>query len=408
MSIRGGAALCAVAAIALLEAALEWPGKRAEGFRAAHWSNIGGCGTSSGSVASDLGLKWIGRGLSGPLLETEVTAMQSFQSDSAVDPSKGFDGRLRLRTNSFLLNAQYHARWGDLKATLPLLVRQANILGTVSTTGPLGDFALELSRPWGEARSWRARLGLGFPTGAHDIPLDRTRYLLPEMQTGSGLFTASLGLDRAFDRDWGFFSFGGDYALGLAALLTQEYGYDAGLNQAVSAKKSPRWARDGLGARNDIGTVLPDYFSVHADLGVKSEALVQGLTASLGFPLREGAYEERNQEVTPWSSRDPAAAQYFPERGGAQAYADTVGKGGGAARYQSPLVAAEDAQGRWIVMDRAAVARQAFPSLTLQYSVEKSDINVPLLFGGSMRWDFNGGPVFAGFGLGLGIKFGML
>jgi hypothetical protein len=279
-------------------------------------------------------------------------------------------------------------------------------LGTVSTTGPLGDLALEAARPWGEAHAWRARLSLSLPTGAFDIPLDRTRYLLPEMQTGSGLFSAALGLDRTVDRDWGFLSVGGLYSLGLAAFLTQDYKYDADLNQAVSAKKTLRWARAGSGARNDIGTVQPDNVSAFADLGFKSEALVQGVTLTLGFPLRQGEYQDRNQEVTGWSSSDPAAAQYFPARAQAQAYADTLGAGSGALRYQKPLVAAKDSQGRWIVMEHSAVKRDAFPSLTFQYSLEKSDSNVPLLFGGSMRWDFSGGPVFAGFGLGAGVKFG--
>jgi hypothetical protein len=382
-------------------------GESPQGVAAAHWANIGGCGTSSGGAASDLGLKWIGRGLSGYPVEAEAVAVQSYQSDSAVDPDASFDGRLRVRTNSFLLSALYHAPWADLKAALPLIVREANILGNVKTTGPLGDLSLEAARGWGESRALRTRAVVGFPTGPHDIPFDNVSYMLPELQTGSGLFTATLAADRAFERDWGFFAFGGSWSGGFAALTTTGYAYDAKLNKAVSSGKTFRFAREGAGARNDIGTLQPDNLSLFADLGIRSEAAVQGFTAGFGLPLGKAEYEERNQEVTAWSAKDPSAAAYFPARAQAQVYADTLGTGSGSPRYRRPSVAAQDAQGRWIVMEHAAVRRATAPSLTLQYSLERSDIHVPLLFGGSARWEFDGGPVFAGFGLGMGVKFGM-
>jgi len=47
------------------------------------WEAVGGCGSSSGSVASDMQLKWIGRGVSGALIDFEAIAGQSQNFDTA-------------------------------------------------------------------------------------------------------------------------------------------------------------------------------------------------------------------------------------------------------------------------------------------------------------------------------------
>jgi hypothetical protein len=89
------------------------------------WQCVGGCGESSGSASSDLQLKWIGKGVTGALIDMDMTFSQSILADTAKDPAQKFDGALRLKITSLLMNIYCHPRGVDFKLALPFLIKKA-------------------------------------------------------------------------------------------------------------------------------------------------------------------------------------------------------------------------------------------------------------------------------------------
>jgi hypothetical protein len=160
---------------------------------------------------------------------------------------------------------------------------------------------------------------------------------------------------------------------------------------------------NGWGSINDAGTAQPDMASWFADVGFKVESMVHGFSLSYSLPTGDALMEDRNFTVTNWYSNDPTKPNYIPAITQAQSIADTSFEYAG----KDPLVTTADAAGRWVIMQRTRMVRPAFPGLTMQYSLEKSDSYVPLLFGAAVRLDYKRGFHFAAFGAGVGLKFGI-
>jgi hypothetical protein len=131
------------------------------------------------------------------------------------------------------------------------------------------------------------------------------------------------------------------------------------------------------------------------------ESMMHGICLSYSAPTRNGSYEDRPVEISSWDNNDPTNPNYAPTIELAQKRADTSLTYAG----KNPLVTTTNAKGEWVVLERQQTVRSAFPGLTLQYSVEKSDSYVPLLFGAAVRMDYNNGFNFAAFGTGVGFKF---
>jgi hypothetical protein len=371
------------------------------------WASIGGCGASSGSVSMDMQLKWIGKGVPGALLDAEVLYMNAVVSDSAYQSRDAFDGHLRLRSNALLLNLFFHPRNADLKLSLPLVMKQ----GYNMMTGPLGDMSLDLSKRWGAVGNVRTGLTLGLPTGRYRIQTSES-ICQPEMQLGAGLFTAGGRIDCTIDRDWGLITLGGSYSGGFFGVMTRSWKYDTVISRPMSDKRQLRYARhfshwpsgktSGWGAVNDEGAVLPDVASAFVDIGIKTESIVHGISLSYSLPTCDGQFEERINTISNWSAEDPSQNEnYVPTRELAQQRADTSSDYTG----RNPRVVAADNAGRWIVQERTPHKRPALPALNLQYSFEKCDMSIPLLFGAGVRFDYAKGYRFSGFGAGLGAKF---
>ena len=135
------------------------------------WEAVGGCGSSSGSVASGMQLKWIGRGVTGALIDFEAVAGQSQDFDTSGIGSISGDGIVTgLTTNALLLNVFYHPPNIDFKVTAPLVVKHGYYQGNGYATNLLGDLSLDISRKWGMEGALTTGIALSFPTGATDIP----------------------------------------------------------------------------------------------------------------------------------------------------------------------------------------------------------------------------------------------
>ncbi len=270
----------------------------------------------------------------------------------------------------------------------------------------MGDAGVEVTRPWGMNGNFRTTLGTRLPTGRYDVPLTaKQRLVVPEMQLGTGTLGSTLRLEYGHDRDWGLFNVGVAYQAGIWAIRTTEYDYDTTVQTVVVRARQLETSREGRGVVNDIGTVYPDVVSILADAGIKRAGLVHGFSTSLLVPLRHGEYFQRAlASPYPDFSIDPDAGEYAPDKQSAQQHADTVIGFDDSPRYDNPLVTGVDKEGRWMVLERTRIRQKAFPGLVLRYSVEKSDPELPLLFGCAVRTEFDNGVRFAGFSAGMGMK----
>lgn len=365
------------------------------------WQSIGGCGASSGSVSSGAQLKWIGRGVGGALVDATVLAGQSLDLDTALAQDESTDGRLKVRTTSVALEVGIHPRAMDIKTTLPVLAKEAYGSRTVG----IGDLGLEARRRLGSRGQIGVALSASIPTGRYDIPNTLELPMVAELQLGSGLWGGGVSADYTMDWGMGMATVGGSFSAGLLSVQTTEYGFDTSDSRAVSVDRSLMSARDGWGARNDLGEVQPDNVGLFVDAGVKTRALVHGLGASLSLPLRDGASELREKLIDSDFGTDPSMPHYFASRAEAQRFADSRLDRDGLPQYEDPHVVGTDRRGRWVVMDHKTVRRPASPSLSLQYSVEKAHAVMPVLVGGGVRLEFDHGVSLGGVHFGVGVKY---
>ncbi len=365
------------------------------------WHSVGGCGASSGSAGSSQQLQWIGEGLIGTLLDVEIMGEYSMLANTAIDSSNEYDGR--LKTTSATMRPSVFLRFPgtELMVTVPMISKQGYDLQTAS----IGDISITTTRKWGQTGSISTSLTLGFPTGEYDIHNTKDRYAVPEMQIGSGIFSASLSLayDRGFD--WGIAGGLVGYSGGLFAMKTKDFGYNTTI-EMVSRDRTFQYARDGYAAVNDIGTSVPDNLNFSGIVGVRARSFFHGFQVSLGIPQADAAYTDHDKKVKRSFSRDTSAANYYPDRESAQQYADTVTDDLTEEPYEDPVVVGADASGQWVIIERKRIERQTNPSFSVQYSIEKSDaIGMPILLGSRMTFDLNEGVVFSGILVSAGIKF---
>jgi hypothetical protein len=69
------------------------------------------------------------------------------------------------------------------------------------------------------------------------------------------------------------------------------------------------------------------------------------------------------------------------------------------------IVLSQVNDGSWYYLEKAPTARKTPPSLTLQYTIEKSDMMFPILVGGIVKLEYANRLNLAGISFGLGFKF---
>jgi len=170
----------------------------------AGWQSVGGCGVG-GAGQGGGGVKWVGRGVSGGLLD-----LQCITSHSAF-----FDGAQQTTVNTrFAHTLEY--KW-VLAATIPFKnnIEDVDVYGE-SETAHLpgwGDVSLELTRKLGVTNAYTLTLSTTLPTGSADAV--RQGVVLPQrMQLGAGVLTGSVTLEHTRDFDWGLMIFGSSLSYG--------------------------------------------------------------------------------------------------------------------------------------------------------------------------------------------------
>lgn len=379
---------------------------RRPGIPCAPWESVGGCGASSGSAGGGAGLKWIGNGVDGPLLKTQVIVERSVATDTAYDTSQAFDGRMNLITSSLATRLMFAPRFADFSLSVPFTVKQ----GYGMKTGFLGDISFEVAKSFGYTGGLNTALTFQFPTGRSEVEISPGRYAVAEMQLGTGVYGVQAMVDYTLSRDWGIITFGGSYSSGWLAEITDEYDYDTTLAKAVSVRKSLTISRDRWGAVNDIGTVHPDNFGFHVDFGIKTNKIMHGITISHQVPLRRATFVEHEKRVSNSFSTDSTDDHFFLDKNEAQLFAENArdtSDGVISPEYENPTVVGVDSRGRWVVIEHKDINRIIPPGVNIQYSVERTDTFFPILIGASIGMVYDKGIRVATVSAGIGFQFGI-
>jgi hypothetical protein len=176
----------------------------ARGSELASWANVGGCGAGGGTSTAG-GFKWIGRGVTGGLIDVQCMGSQNVYLDGTT--SLSFTTRLGTHIGykwmvavnvPFLYNVETVTAFG--------VEKEAHLPG-------FGDLSFEVTRKLGITNAHSLTLGLTAPIGAHDAV--RKGVILPQrQQLGTGVMAASLTYEYTMDFDWGLMIFGGTLAYG--------------------------------------------------------------------------------------------------------------------------------------------------------------------------------------------------
>jgi hypothetical protein len=292
----------------------------------AFWNNIGGCGSSGGGAAAGAG-KWVGRGVSGGLVDLELLANETLGGDyfyTALATSLTFHApsipNYTLAVSTALRYNTYE--YEGYKAGEDLTSRM------VRNTGGVGDLGISLNRIFGNENEHSLGLSIGLPTGQHDIKrfhlkgqvsgadYDDVRWANPFVQPGSGLYNMGLSYEWTKTKDWGLLVFGGSYT---AAFAWDNWGCrddmdsKASINQRVQSCQTvapsaftwkvwelqhqpwgdpnPESWMDSYGAPG-TGATGADGISLYGYVGHKEEASTQNVGLTLSIPMAPTYYWE--------------------------------------------------------------------------------------------------------------------
>ncbi len=172
----------------------------------ASWQTVGGCGAGT-SGGAGVAIKWIGRGTSGGLFQTQIIG-----SYLHLDPGANFNGGYNLAVTA-QVTRDITDKWnfGVLVPYLYKYYRDYYQLPVDVSNAGVGDVNLLLTRRLGPINATSLTLSVGLPTGVHDARY-KNDLLTQEKQLGLGRLTAGLLLDHTIDETWGIIVLGGSLA----------------------------------------------------------------------------------------------------------------------------------------------------------------------------------------------------
>lgn len=254
------------------------------------WANIGGCGAGGSGGAGSGVVKWVGRGVSGGLLDVQVLSnleIGQTRRNIAIAP------RVTLKPSYT----------SSLSLTVPVLSKEAlfqpqtNLDPSTMVTGGIGDVMLDYSKTFGMAGEYSLQGTLIVPTGQYDIirgSENSPRVLSNMLQLGGGVYTASLGMGYVRDFDKGMllvdcmylhpfaFSFNGTNAHNAAS--TGGWGYRTDL---MTSNEKQRFSYHFKPyGENDLGGYTPPSVYAAVYYGDKHDpGYVSSYGVSMSVPL---------------------------------------------------------------------------------------------------------------------------
>jgi hypothetical protein len=181
----------------------------------AWWDNIGGCGVSGASGGGGGGAAWVGRGVSGGLVNMDLMYGASLGGDYGYSSLSARFSHTIKNKNTVGISFPFSLKNGTYRY-------DNNDAPITQTVGGFGDMGFDYARKFGKTESGSISLGMGLPTGKYNhrrydpknsgIGEDHTSLVTPELQTGTGIYNGSLSMEYTIDKDWGPIIIGCSYA----------------------------------------------------------------------------------------------------------------------------------------------------------------------------------------------------
>lgn len=168
------------------------------------WGNLGGCGVGGGG-ASGAAVKWVGRGVTGGLVDLQFMTTEVFYLDGAKQLTVVGRAGTKLG-DKWLLGVNAPFRYNIEKIDRGFQTDPQPRFKTGHLAG-LGDMGLDVGRKLGIANTSLVALGVSFPTGSFDSA--RAGGEVPfRSELGTGVMGASLSFEHTIDRTWGLWILG--------------------------------------------------------------------------------------------------------------------------------------------------------------------------------------------------------
>jgi hypothetical protein len=163
---------------------------------------VGGCGASA-ATGSGVGVKWIGRGVSGGLVNVQCQA-----NYSTVTSAGGL-----LPEKHYALNTLLTKDLGDwvIGGNIPYVYKYLDDpfgTGVDLSNGGWGDMSVQITHKLGPINATQVTAILGLPT-ANFQDRYKMKLLRQHQQLGFGKVTGALAVDHTMDQLWGMAVLGG-------------------------------------------------------------------------------------------------------------------------------------------------------------------------------------------------------
>ena len=231
------------------------------------WQAVGGCG-AGGSGGGSKGIRWIGEGVSGGLVEVEVL------------PKLNFGKNFQFLTLAPRISAK--PKWNTTVGfTLPISTKTAEVqyktnqAANTRITGGMGDIICDISRTFGSEGQYNLMFSMSFPTGQYDIKRSAEQTFLPiNLQMGTGVYMPSLTFTYTRDVQNGLFLFDGYFTYPFTARpFTKENEFLDTYFKAYKNVNDPRfYYRAKAYGENDLGDYFPPSVGFSAYYGYRGMA----------------------------------------------------------------------------------------------------------------------------------------
>jgi hypothetical protein len=190
--------ICSILTIAAISIFFSVHDNHAIAIKTTPWACVGGCGAGGSGGAGGVTAKWIGRGVSGGLLD--IQGIYSSTATKTTD-SKGVELRFSIKpsyTSTLALTVPFFAKSGSLQQSA------AYIPTTGLINNGLSDIRVDYIGTFGLSGDLSYDFTLSLPTGSYTATTgaeSNLLYLPTSLQLGSGLYNLSLDLGKTIDRD---------------------------------------------------------------------------------------------------------------------------------------------------------------------------------------------------------------
>ena len=248
------------------------------------WQNIGGCGAGGSGNSGGASVKWIGKGVSGGLIDLQSLGGYSLFQDHSV----------RSLTTRFSFKPTYTSQIG---LTIPIYDKMSPIQPSTlyqrqyEETGGTGDLMVDGTLNFGMEGEFACMVSIGLPTGQYNIVRgsDQTSFLLPSLsQMGTGLTVPALTLSYTKDVENGIWIVDATYTHPMAISFSGKNGFlDTYFQDYKDSTGNKRfYYRFKPYGENDLGDYTPPSLSATLYYGLKgNQEVMQSFGLTFSAPL---------------------------------------------------------------------------------------------------------------------------